>query len=75
MIRVTDAISSPPSTSLTAGSRSPSWKISAASVEIEPGTMPPMSFQWAMLAAQAHSRSPAKTGIAITTSFRCVTPP
>ena len=55
MIRVTDATSSPPSTSLTAGSRSPSWKISAASVEIEPGTMPPMSFQWAMLAVQATS--------------------
>ena len=46
-----------------------------ASVEIEPGTMPPTSFQWAMFAVQAISSPPANTGIASTTSFRCVTPP
>ena len=41
----------------------------------EPGTMPPTSFQCAMFAVQAIRRSPWKTGMASTTSFRCVTPP
>ena len=53
----------------------PSWKISVASVDMLPGTMPPTSFQCAMLAVQATISSPAKTGMTSTTSFRCVTPP
>ena len=40
-----------------------------------PGTMPPTSFQCAITAVQATMRSPEKTGIAITTSLRWVTPP
>ena len=39
------------------------------------GTIPPTSFQCAMFAVQATRRPPANTGIASTTSFRCVTPP
>ena len=37
MMSMTDWIGSPFEISLTAGSRRPSWKISVASVEIEPG--------------------------------------
>lgn len=75
MIRITESIGRPRSTSLMPGSRSPSRKISRASVEIEPGTMPPTSFQCAMFAVQATSSPSAKTGMASTTSLRCVTPP
>jgi hypothetical protein len=75
MICITDLMGSPAETSFTAGRRRPSWKISVASFEIEPGTMPPTSFQWAMLAVQAIRRPPAKTGMASTTSLRWVTPP
>ena len=75
MISITESIGFPPEMSFTAGRRSPSWKISFASFEIEPGTIPPTSFQCAMFAVHA-TRSPfANTGMASTTSFRCVTPP
>ena len=75
MIATTDSIGVPSETSFTAGRRRPSWKISRASFEIEPGTIPPTSFQWAMFAVHATRRPSAKTGIASTTSFRWVTPP
>ena len=73
--RISDAFGSPASISLTAGSRIPSWKISCASFEMPPGTMPPTSFQCAMLAVHATSSPSANTGIASTTSLRWVTPP
>ena len=75
MISNTGSIRRPRSNSLTAGSRRPSWKISVTPVAIEPGVVPPTSFQWAMLAVQAIRRPCANTGIATTTSFRWVTPP
>ena len=75
MISITDWFGRPSSISLIAGSRRPSWKISLASLEIEPGAIPPTSFQWAMFAVQATSSSPANTGSTRTTSFRWVTPP
>ena len=75
MISVTDLIGVPSEISFTAGRRRPSWKISFASFEIEPGTIPPTSFQCAMFAVQATSSPSANTGIASTTSFRWVTPP
>ena len=75
MIAITGPIGSPRAISLTAGSRSPSWKISVVRVETDPGAMPPTSFQWAMVAVQATSRSHANTGRASTTSLRWVTPP
>ena len=64
MISITGLIGVPLSMTLIPGRRSPSWKSSFASFEIEPGTMPPTSFQCAMFAVQATSWSPAKTGIA-----------
>ena len=75
MISSTDRIGSPTEISFTAGRRSPSWKISFASLEIEPGTIPPTSFQCAMFAVHATNSPSANTGIASTTSFKCVTPP
>ena len=63
MISTTDWIATPSETSFTAGRRRPSWKISVASFESEPGTMPPTSFEWAMFAVQAITSSSAKTGI------------
>ena len=65
----------PSSYSFTAGLRIPSWKISVASVDIEPGTLPPTSFQWAMFDTQATSRPSWNTGAASTMSLRWVTPP
>ena len=75
MISITERIGTPWSMILTAGSRSPSWKISRDWFEIEPGTIPPTSFQCAMFAVHAISSSRTNTGIAKITSFRCVTPP
>jgi hypothetical protein len=75
MISITGRIGVPSEISFTAGSRSPSWKISRACVEIEPATIPPTSFQCAMFAVHATSSCSANTGIASTTSFRWVTPP
>ncbi len=75
MMSITAALGTPASTMRTAGRRSPSWKISVASVDIPPGTMPPRSFQCAMLAVQATIASSTNTGIARITSLRCVTPP
>jgi len=66
---------SPASSSLMAGNLRPSWKISLASLEIDPGTIPPTSFQCAMFAVQATSSPSTNTGSATTTSFRWVTPP
>ena len=75
MISITERIGSPSEMSFTAGRRKPSWKICFASFEIEPGTMPPTSFQCAMFAVHATSSPSTNTGIASTTSLRCVTPP
>ena len=75
MISSTGWIASPRAIILTAGSRSPSWKISVASPVSEPGAMPPTSELWAMFAVQAMMRPSAKTGMTTTMSFRCVTPP
>ena len=75
MMSNTEAIGLPCSNSFTAGNRSPSWKISETSTAIEPGVLPPTSFQWAIDAAQATHAPPAKTGSAMTTSLRWVTPP
>ena len=75
MMSKTEAIGWPRSNSLTAGSRSPSWKISVTSTAIEPGVLPPTSFQWAIDAVHATHAPAAKTGNAMTTSFKCVTPP
>jgi hypothetical protein len=75
MISITDRIGSPSEISFTAGSRRPSWNSSCAWVEIEPGAMPPTSFQCAMFAVHAISSPSTNTGSASTTSFRCVTPP
>src|SRR5207245_6930419 len=46
---------------LIAGRRSPSWKISFASFEIDPGTIPPTSFQCAMFAVHAASSPSARS--------------
>ena len=46
-----------------------------ASPEVEPGTLPPMSEWWAMLAIQPTSFSPAKAGAAMTMSGRWLPPP
>ena len=75
MMSMTAWFGSPWSMTLMAGRRRPSWKISVASVDIEPGTNPPTSFQWAMFAVHATSSPSAKTGMANTTSLKCVTPP
>ena len=75
MTSISDGIGSPREIILTAGSLSPSWKISVASPVSEPGAMPPTSELCAMFAVQAMMRSPAKTGITTTMSLRCVTPP
>ena len=74
-ISITGRIGSPREMILTAGRRSPSWKISVASPVSDPGAMPPTSELWAMLAVHAMMRPPAKTGIATTMSLRWVTPP
>ena len=71
----TGLIGSPSAISLTAGRRRPSWKISVASPDSDPGAMPPTSELWAMLAVQAISSPSAKTGMATTMSLRWVTPP
>ena len=57
MMSITGRIGSPSEIILTAGRRSPSWKISVASPDSEPGAMPPTSELWAMLAVQAMIRS------------------
>ena len=75
MMSSTASIGRPPSNSFTAGSLRPSWNISETSTAIEPGVFPPTSFQWAIEAAHATQRPSANTGCAMTTSFRCVTPP
>ena len=75
MISKTGAMGSPLETIFTAGSRRPSWKISVASTESEPGDFPPTSELWAMFAVQAMMRLSTKTGIATTMSLRWVTPP
>ena len=75
MIAMTGSIGVPSSMILTAGRRRPSWKSCFASLEIEPGTMPPTSFQCAMFAVHATRSPPAKTGSTKITSLRCVTPP
>ncbi len=75
MMSNTAVSGSPRSNSLTAGSRRPSWKISVASVDIDPAVMPPTSFQCAMFITHATSSSPANTGMASTASLRCVTAP
>src|SRR6185437_2408088 len=75
MMSNTGAMARPFLNSLTAGSRKPSWKISETSTAIEPGVLPPTSFQCAIEAVHATSSASAKTGSATTTSLRCVTPP
>ena len=75
MISNTGLMGLPPSTIFMAGSLSPSWKISVASPVSDPGAIPPTSELCAIFAVHAMMRPSANTGIAITMSFKCVTPP
>ena len=52
----------------------PSWNTSVASVGTEPGAMPPTSWWWVMVAANASGRPRANTGITTAMSGRCVPP-
>ena len=52
--------------------RTPSWKISVERPEMLPGTMPPMSPQWARMHDTMRRRPSAKNGLITSTSFRWV---
>ena len=60
--------------SLTGGRRRPSCSTSVALAENPPGTMPPMSGQWPVLASQANSSPLWKNGFTKRTSIRWVPP-
>jgi hypothetical protein len=59
----------PRENSLTPGKIVPSWKTSTVSVEY--GSLPPMSSQWALIAAYPTSSSPLNTGITVAASCGC----
>ncbi len=75
MMRSTSVCAMPASTILIGGTKSPSWKISVASAEVEPATVPPTSALCAIEPENATISPAAKTGATKAMSETCGRPP
>ena len=70
----TSSTSSPRFLIFTGGTRRPSWKISVASPQKAPGTMPPISAMWPMQTARPRSSPSLKNGLKKVCSGQCSPP-